>query len=40
MISGVTLHALPAGYKFDLRRRQRVQAANLKALEGGAIASS
>jgi len=40
MISGVTLHALPAGYKFDLRRRQRVQAANLKAIEGGAIASS
>jgi cyanophycinase len=40
MISGVTLHALPAGYKFDLRRRQRVQATNLKAIEGGAIASS
>jgi len=39
MISGVTLHALPAGYKFDLRRRQRVQAATLKAIEGGAIAS-
>ncbi|HEX3265375.1 MAG TPA: cyanophycinase [Candidatus Limnocylindrales bacterium] len=40
MISGVTLHALPAGYKFDLRHRQRIQTANLKALEGGAIASS
>jgi cyanophycinase len=40
MISGVTLHALPAGYKFDLRHRQRVQAANLVALDGGAIASS
>ncbi len=40
MISGVTLHALPAGYKFDLRRRQRIQAANLTALDGGAIASS
>ena len=40
MISGVTLHALPAGYRFDLRHRQRVQAANLKAIDGGAIASS
>src|SRR5688500_631271 len=39
MISGVTLHALPAGYKFDLRHRQRVQAANLTAIDGGAIAS-
>jgi hypothetical protein len=36
----VTLHALPAGYKFDLRHRQRIQAATLTALDGGAIASS
>ncbi len=40
MISGVVLHALPAGYRFDLRRRQRVQAPPLVALEGGQIASS
>ena len=40
MISGVTLHALPAGYRFDLRHRQRIQAANLTAIDGGAIASS
>jgi hypothetical protein len=24
MISNVTLHSLPAGYRFDLRRRTRV----------------
>ena len=24
MISGVVLHSLPAGYRFDLRRRERV----------------
>ena len=41
MISGVVLHSLPSGYSFDLRRRQRVVAPNLKALPGGeAIASS
>jgi cyanophycinase len=40
MISGVKLHALPSGYRFDLRRRERVAMAPLKALEGGAIASS
>jgi cyanophycinase len=40
MISGVVLHALPAGYRFDLRRRERVATPPLVALEGGAIASS
>jgi cyanophycinase len=40
MISGVVLHALPSGYRFDLRRRERVATPPLKALEGGAIASS
>ena len=40
MISGVILHALPAGYRFDLRRRQRLSNPALKALDGGQIASS
>jgi cyanophycinase len=41
MISGVVLHALPSGYRFDLQRRHRVVAPNLKALPGGeAVASS
>jgi len=40
MISGVILHALPAGYRFDLRHRRRVATTPLKALEGGAAASS
>jgi cyanophycinase len=39
MISGVVLHLLPSGYRFDLRRRHRI-AAPLKALEGGKIAST
>ncbi len=39
MISGVILHALPSGYKFDLRRRQRIATPELKALPGGNIAS-
>ena len=38
MISGVVLHSLPAGYRFDLRRRMRVPA--LHAIEGGQAASS
>jgi cyanophycinase len=37
MISGVVLHALPSGYKFDLRHRRRVPTTQLKALPGGAI---
>ena len=40
MISGVILHALPSGYKFDLRRRQRIATPELKALPGGNIASA
>ena len=40
MISGVILHALPAGYRFDLRRRERVAAPTLHAIQGGEIASS
>ena len=39
MISGVVLHSLPAGYRFDLRRRTRVSAPNLQVIEGE-IASS
>lgn len=40
MISGVVLHSLPAGYRFDLRRRQRVVVPNLKALPGGEAAAA
>ena len=40
MISGVVLHSLPAGYRFDLRRRHRVASPNLKALPGGEAAAS
>jgi cyanophycinase len=41
MLSGVVLHSLPAGYRFDLRRRHRIAAPTLKALPGGeALASS
>jgi cyanophycinase len=40
MISGVVLHALPAGYRFDLRRRHRVATPSLKALRGGTAAST
>jgi cyanophycinase len=39
MISGVVLHSLPAGYRFDLRRRMRVTAPALHLVEGE-IASS
>ena len=34
MISGVVLHSLPAGYRFDLRRRTRVSVPNLEVIEG------
>lgn len=37
MISGVVLHALPSGYRFDLRRRRRIATTPLKALPGGAV---
>ncbi len=40
MISGVVLHSLPAGYRFDLRRRTRVVAPALHAIPGGEAASS
>jgi len=40
MISGVVLHALPSGYRFDLRRRHRIAAPALKSITGGAAASS
>ena len=34
MISGVVLHSLPAGFRFDLRRRHRVTAPDLTLLPG------
>ena len=40
MISNVRLHSLPAGYRFDLDRRERVAAPLLHALEVDSIASS
>jgi cyanophycinase len=43
MISGVVLHSLPSGYRFDLRRRHRIATPALHALQGGAggaVASS
>jgi cyanophycinase len=40
MISGVVLHSLPAGYRFDLRRRERIVAPALHALPGERAASS
>ncbi|MFP5343479.1 MAG: cyanophycinase [Candidatus Limnocylindria bacterium] len=41
MISGVVLHSLPAGYRFDLRRRERVVMPALHALPGSTeLASS
>ena len=40
MISNVILHSLPAGYRFDLRSRTRVDAPALRAIAGGEAASS
>jgi len=44
MISNVILHSLPAGYRFDLRSRSRVDApgsvSQLRAIAGGEAASS
>jgi cyanophycinase len=41
MISNVVLHSLPGGYRFDLRRRMRVAAPLLRALDApDTIASS
>ena len=40
MISGVVLHSLPAGYRFDLRRRERIITPTLHAFVGDEAASS
>jgi cyanophycinase len=40
MISNVVLHSLPAGYRFDLERRERVAAPMLRALDAESAASS
>jgi cyanophycinase len=40
MISNVRLHSLPAGYRFDLDRRERVAAPLLRALDNDSLASS
>jgi cyanophycinase len=40
MISGVVLHALPSGYRFDLRHRRRIAGPALVALPGGEAAAS
>ncbi|HEY7736671.1 MAG TPA: cyanophycinase [Candidatus Limnocylindrales bacterium] len=40
MISGVVLHSLPSGYRFDLRARERLATPNLHALPGTEAASS
>ena len=34
MISGVVLHSLPAGYRFDVRRRTRVVTPQLQTIQG------
>jgi cyanophycinase len=39
MISGVVLHSLPAGYRFDLQRRVRVPTPQLHAIQGEAASS-
>jgi hypothetical protein len=40
MISGVVLHSLPAGYRFDLRRRHRLATPTLHSIQGGGEAAS
>jgi hypothetical protein len=40
MISNVVLHSLPAGYRFDLARRERVIAPALRGRTGVEAASS
>jgi len=40
MISSVVLHSLPVGYRFDLRRRVRIAAPALRALDVDTLASS
>jgi cyanophycinase len=39
MISNVVLHSLPAGYRFDLERRERLAAPVLRALDVDSVAS-
>jgi cyanophycinase len=40
MISGVVLHSLPAGYRFDLRRRHRLATPTLHSIQGAGEAAS
>jgi cyanophycinase len=40
MISNVVLHSLPVGYRFDLRRRERIAVPALRALDMDTLASS
>jgi cyanophycinase len=40
MISNVVLHSLPAGYRFDLESRTRVELPALRAISGGEAAST
>ena len=40
MISNVILHSLPAGYRFDLDRRERLAAPMLRSLDLDSVASS
>jgi cyanophycinase len=39
MISNVVLHSLPAGYRFDLRTRRRVEGHPLRVIAGEAASS-
>jgi cyanophycinase len=39
MISNVVMHSLPAGYRFDLRRRVRIATPALRTIAGGEVAS-
>jgi cyanophycinase len=39
MISNVVMHSLPAGYRFDLRRRVRIATPALRTISGGEVAS-
>jgi cyanophycinase len=39
MISNVVMHSLPAGYRFDLRRRVRIATPALRSIAAGEVAS-
>jgi len=39
MVSNVVMHSLPAGYRFDLRRRVRIATPALRSIAGGEAAS-